>query len=86
LDGPFVAIRVFKENKMPQRRILSELDKFKTIVLDFDRVTTVGQAFADEIFRVFQQRHPNITIIPINMVEPVKFMIDRVEKPSFEAE
>lgn len=64
------------------RRILAGLDKFKTIVLDFDRVTTVGQAFADEIFRVFQQSHPDIKIIPINMVEPVKFMINRVEKPS----
>ena len=64
------------------RRILAGLDKFKTIILDFDRVTTVGQAFADEIFRVFQQRHPNIKVLPINMVEPVKFMINRVEKPS----
>ena len=63
------------------RRILSGVDKFKTVVLDFDRVTTVGQAFADEIFRVFQQRHPNIKILPINMVEPVKFMVDRVNKP-----
>jgi anti-sigma regulatory factor (Ser/Thr protein kinase) len=63
------------------RRIMSGLDKFKTVVLDFDRVTTVGQSFADEIFRVFQERHPSIKIIPINMVEPVKFMIDRVEKP-----
>lgn len=64
------------------RRILTGLDKFKTIILDFDRVRTVGQAFADEIFRVFQQRHPDIKLVPINMVEPVRFMIDRVEKPS----
>lgn len=64
------------------RRILTGLDKFKTIILDFDRVTTVGQAFADEIFRVFQQRHSDIKILPTNMVEPVKFMIDRVEKPT----
>lgn len=64
------------------RRILTGLDKFKTIILDFDRVTTVGQAFADEIFRVFQQRHHDITIRAINAVEPVKFMIDRVEKPT----
>ena len=61
------------------RRIVVGLDKFKTIILDFDRVTTVGQAFADEIFRVFQQRHPDIKILPINTVKPVKFMIDRVE-------
>lgn len=64
------------------RRILSGLDKFKTIILDFDKVPTVGQAFADEIFRVFQARHPEIEIKPINMVESVEFMIKRVEKPS----
>ncbi len=64
------------------RRILTRLDKFKTVILDFDRVTTVGQAFADEIFRVFQQRHPDIKLVPVNMVEPVKFMIDRVDKPN----
>jgi anti-sigma regulatory factor (Ser/Thr protein kinase) len=63
------------------RRILTGLDKFKTITLDFDRVTTVGQAFADEIFRVFQQRHSEIKIVPVNMVEPVQFMVDRVERP-----
>lgn len=62
------------------RRILSGLDKFKTIILDFDRVATIGQAFADEIFRVFQNIHKDIKIIPINMIEPVKFMINRVGK------
>lgn len=63
------------------RRILSGLEKFKLIILDFDKVPTVGQAFADEIFRVFQARHPDISIQPINMVEPVEFMVKRVEKP-----
>ena len=64
------------------RRVLSGLEKFKSIILDFDKVPTVGQAFADEIFRVFQTRHPEITINPINMVEPVAFMVKRVEKPA----
>jgi len=63
------------------RRILAGLDRYKVIVLDFDKVTTIGQAFADEIFRVFQQRHPKIKIESTNMIEPVKFMIDRVERP-----
>lgn len=59
------------------RRVLAGLDKFKTIILDFDRVSTIGQAFADEIFRVFQERHPDITISYINTIEPVRFMINR---------
>ncbi len=64
------------------RRLLTGLDKFKKIILDFDKVPTVGQGFADEIFRVFQARHPNIQITAINTNEAVNFMIDRVEKPN----
>jgi hypothetical protein len=44
-------------------------------------VPNVGQAFADEIFRVFQNRHPSISIEPTNMNETVRFMVERVEKP-----
>lgn len=62
------------------RRILVGLDKFKSIVLDFDRVPTVGQAFADEIFRVFKLRYPNINITSTNMNEAVRFMVERVGK------
>lgn len=62
------------------RRILSGLEKFKSVILDFDKVPTIGQAFADEIFRVFKVKHPDIVIIPVNMNEAVGFMIERVEK------
>ncbi len=61
------------------RRVLSKLEKFKKIVLDFDQVPTIGQAFADEIFRVYRQKHPEIEFVPINMSETVKFMIERVD-------
>ncbi len=64
------------------RRILTGLEKFRKIILNFDKVPTVGQAFADEIFRVFKQKYPYIVLAPINMNEAVKYMIDRVEKPS----
>ena len=63
------------------RRVLNNLDKFKSVILDFDKVPTIGQAFADEIFRVFAQRHPEIEIKAINMNEAVEFMANRVEKP-----
>jgi anti-sigma regulatory factor (Ser/Thr protein kinase) len=59
------------------RRVLSGLDKFKIIVFDFDKVPLVGQAFADEIFRVFHMKHPNIKLEPINMNEAAKFMVER---------
>ncbi|MEA3494268.1 MAG: DUF4325 domain-containing protein [Candidatus Margulisiibacteriota bacterium] len=59
------------------RRVLSGLEKFKVIVFDFNKVPLVGQAFADEIFRVFHNRHPNIRLETENMNEGVKFMVDR---------
>ncbi len=60
------------------RRVLAGLEKFQTIILDFAHVPTVGQAFADEIFRVFKHRHPSIDLQPINMNEAVAFMVGRV--------
>ncbi|MDP2910250.1 MAG: DUF4325 domain-containing protein [bacterium] len=62
------------------RRVLSGLEKFKSIIFDFDRVPTIGQAFADEIFRLFIQNNPKIKIQAINANEAVQFMIDRVKK------
>jgi anti-sigma regulatory factor (Ser/Thr protein kinase) len=65
------------------RRILSGLEKYESIVLDYDKVSTVGQAFADEIYRVFQNSHPNIKIESRRMSEPVKFMVDRANTKLF---
>lgn len=62
------------------RRILDGLDKFESIILDFDKVATIGQAFADEVFRVFKEKYPNIEIQPVNMNEAVRFMVERVGK------
>ncbi|MBS4027844.1 MAG: DUF4325 domain-containing protein [Ignavibacteriales bacterium] len=62
------------------RRILSGLDKFKEIVLDFKNVITIGQGFADEVFRVWQKIHPGIKIITNNENENIRFMINHVAK------
>jgi anti-sigma regulatory factor (Ser/Thr protein kinase) len=62
------------------RRVLSGLEKFKVIVFDFDKVSAIGQAFADEIFRVFQNKYPKIKISATNTNKAVQFMINRVEK------
>lgn len=61
------------------RRILSGLEKFKVILLDYENVPLVGQAFVDEIYRVFQNSHPNITIQDDNMSEGVRFMVKRAK-------
>ncbi|MFH1188391.1 MAG: DUF4325 domain-containing protein [bacterium] len=59
------------------RRVLSGLEKFKIVVFDFDKVPTVGQAFADEVFRVFHHKYPKIKLEVENMTGGVKFMVER---------
>ena len=59
------------------RRILHGLGKFEIILFDFDKVPMVGQAFADEIYRVFHNRHPDIELQEVHMNEAVTFMIER---------
>ncbi len=61
------------------RRIVSGLDKFKKILLDFRGVDTVGQAFADEVFRVWQKMHPKIKIEHRNANKNIEFMIKRAK-------
>ena len=61
------------------RRVLSGLNKFKNIVLDFKNVKTVGQAFADEVFRVWKNNHKDINIAYKNANENIVFMIERAK-------
>ncbi|OHA84097.1 MAG: hypothetical protein A2937_02785 [Candidatus Yonathbacteria bacterium RIFCSPLOWO2_01_FULL_47_33b] len=61
------------------RRVLSGLEKFRIIVMDYDRVPMIGQAFADEVYRVFQEKRPDIVIQDTNMNEAVKFMVERAK-------
>lgn len=46
---------------------------------DFGEVTDIGQAFADEIFRVFANAHPEMELIAIQAVPDVRQMIRRAE-------
>jgi hypothetical protein len=62
------------------KRLLARIDRFKTVVLDFENVQSIGQAFADEIFRVFAREHPDIILAEINAVPAVKQMINRARQ------
>ncbi len=59
------------------RRILAGLEKFKEIILDFKNIETIGQGFADEVFRVWGKSHPAKKIEYKNANENVLFMIER---------
>jgi len=60
------------------KRLLTRVEQFKTVMFDFTEVSSIGQAFADEIFRVFPAEHPDIEIIPVRANSEVKRMIERV--------
>jgi DNA-binding transcriptional ArsR family regulator len=49
------------------RRLVARLERFREVVLDFSGVRSIGQAFADEVFRVFADSHPGIVLRRVNV-------------------
>jgi biotin operon repressor/anti-sigma regulatory factor (Ser/Thr protein kinase) len=72
-----VLVRLFHKDYVSRseaKRLLHGLDKFKEIILDFEGVKSIGQGFADEIFRVFRKAHPGVTVKTENLsptLEPI---------------
>ncbi len=62
------------------KRILNRIEKFKKVVLNFKGVDMIGQAFADEIFRVFARKNPHIELLPLNASEEVSKTIQATLK------
>lgn len=65
------------------RRVLARVELFKTVLFDFRGVDTIGQSFADEIFRVFSIQHPSVQLIPINAAQSVSQMIERAKSGTY---
>jgi anti-sigma regulatory factor (Ser/Thr protein kinase) len=61
------------------KRVLARVEQFKSVVFDFKEVASIGQAFADEVFRVFALDHPDIEITAINASSVVKRMMAHVK-------
>jgi anti-sigma regulatory factor (Ser/Thr protein kinase) len=79
---PVRLARVGGENLVSRsqaKRLLQRVDRFRCVVFDFEGVTMIGQAFADEVFRVFANAHPDIELIPVHVVPEVQQMIRRAE-------
>jgi biotin operon repressor/anti-sigma regulatory factor (Ser/Thr protein kinase) len=60
------------------RRLLARLDQFREVILDFSRVKSIGQGFADEIFRVFATAHPETVLKRVNVAPALEAMIRHV--------
>ena len=61
------------------KRLLNRVDRFRIVIFDFEGVDTIGQAFADEVFRVFANKHPDIELQATNMSASVKRMVSRAK-------
>jgi STAS-like domain of unknown function (DUF4325) len=86
-DYPFSKTRVLLKlaqygqdllvSRSQARRILAQFEQFKEVFLDFLAVESIGQAFADEIFRVYATGHPELKLTVVNANEQVSRMIGR---------
>ena len=64
------------------KRIVNRLDNFREVILDFDGIEWMGQGFAHQIFVVFAKEHPDVSIVPVNMVSSVEKMYNHVKNRS----
>jgi anti-sigma regulatory factor (Ser/Thr protein kinase) len=79
---PVSMARFHKENLVSRsqaKRLLVRIENFQYVIFDFKNVDTIGQAFADEIFRVYRLRNSSVNISYDNASKDVLNMIKRAE-------
>lgn len=59
------------------KRLLARIDRFKSVIFDFEGVNSIGQSFADEIFRVFHNQNKQIELFKTNANADILNMISR---------
>ena len=77
-----VRLARFREGKLISRsqakRALARVERFKTVVFDFAGIEMIGQAFADEVFRVWARAHEDVECTVIDASPSVRKMIAAV--------
>jgi hypothetical protein len=71
------------------KRVLVRVDQFSLVIFDFTGVDMIGQAFADQIFRVFASEHPDVQLMPAHANAEIMGLIQAVIKagrPGFKGE
>jgi hypothetical protein len=61
--------------------VMNRTNQFKTVILDFAGVVHVGQAFVDEVFRVFATAHPHIRLKTMGMSLEVAKLVSLFRGP-----
>lgn len=86
IDGEFNTTRIPLKNifefapvsRSQAKRICNRLDKFEEVILDFEGISWMGQGFAHQMFVVYKNTNPNVSIKPINMSDSVLGMYKHV--------
>jgi anti-sigma regulatory factor (Ser/Thr protein kinase) len=77
-----IRVDLFREGDFVSRteakRIGTYLEGFEVIELDFSGVDGIGQAFADQLFRVWSSEHPTTRLVPVNANPAIAAMIGAV--------
>jgi len=64
------------------KQVATRFEKFGEVELDFTGVESIGQAFADELLRVWPLAHPNTKLVVSNASDAVFRMIRHIKARS----
>jgi len=86
-DTSRIVVKLFERgvdfvSRSEAKRIVAGLERFRHVIVDFRGIESVGQGFADEIFRVWAEGHPGVRLEAINMRAPVRLMVERSNRRS----
>lgn len=62
------------------KRVLVRVDQFSQVIFDFKDIDMIGQAFADEIFRVFAAGHPKVELLTAHANKQIMGLIQSTIK------
>lgn len=86
VDGGFTTTRIPLKNvfdsapvsRSQAKSICNRLENFEEVILDFEGIGWMGQGFAHQLFVVYKNSHPTVSLVPINMNENVANMYNHV--------
>jgi anti-sigma regulatory factor (Ser/Thr protein kinase) len=83
LDRTTLRVELFEQGDFVSRTeaklIGARLEGWGVVELDFSGIESIGQGFADELFRVWARAHPETLLVPSNTNRAVAAMIAAVE-------
>lgn len=77
---PVKNIFPYPVSRSQANRMMNRCDQFSEVTLDFCGIDAIGQGFADQIFRIYIRKNPEVKILAKNMSPTVERMVRHVQK------